>query len=100
MDEERNSVLIAGEEIFRCKMLRVNYTIYDVRWDSNTIKPDTYLDVMVKSLETGLGMQPYWYVHVIGIFHVVMSSSHPGVKRRSQEWMDFLWMRWFSIEPD
>ncbi len=73
---------------------------YDVRQDSDTIKLDTYPDVMVKSLETGLGMQPYWYVHMIGIFHAVVSSSHPGVKRRSQEWMDFLWMRWFSIEPD
>jgi hypothetical protein len=98
-DEERNSVLIAGEEIFHCKTLQVNYMTYDVRWDSDTIKPDTYPDVMVKSPETGPGSQPYWYACMIGIFHAVMSSSHPGVKRRSREWMEFLWVRWFGVEP-
>jgi hypothetical protein len=99
MNEERNSILIAGKEIFHCKMLQVNYMTYDVRQDSDTIKPDTYLDVMVKSPETGLGSQPYWYARVIGIFHAVVSSSHPGVKRRSREWMEFLWVQWFGIEP-
>jgi hypothetical protein len=58
-DAERNTVLIAGEEIFCCKTLRVNYTTYDVRRDSNTIKPITYPDVMVKSPEKGLHAQPW-----------------------------------------
>ena len=58
-DEERNTVLIAGDAIFRCKTLRINYTTYDVRWDSDTVKPDTYPDVMVKSPETGPQAQPY-----------------------------------------
>ena len=52
-DAERNTVLIAGEEIFRCKTLQVNYTTYDVRRDSDTIKPITYPDVMVMSPEKG-----------------------------------------------
>ncbi len=58
-DKERNTVLIASEEIFHCKMLQINYTTYDVRWDSDTIKPDTYPDVMVKSPETGPEAQRY-----------------------------------------
>jgi len=83
-DKERNTVLIAGNAIFHCKTLRINYTTYDVRWDSNTIKPDTYPDVMVKSPKTRPQAQPYWYAHVIGIFHAFVSSSHPGVKRELQ----------------
>jgi len=35
---------------------------------------------MVKSLETGPGVQPYWYAHMIGIFHAYISSTHPGVE--------------------
>src|SRR5216683_2040291 len=99
MDEERNTVIIAGEEIFHCKTLRINYTTYNVRWDSDTIKPNTYPDVMVKSPETGLHAQPYWYARVIGIFHAVVSSSHPGVKTKSHGQMEFLWVRWFRVEP-
>ncbi len=98
-DEERNTVIIAGEEIFHCKTLRINYTTYNVRWDSDTIKPNTYPDVMVKSPETGLHAQPYWYMHVIGIFHAVVLSSHPGVKTKSCSRMEFLWVRWFGVEP-
>jgi hypothetical protein len=98
-DAERNTVLIAGEEIFRCKTLRVNYTTYDVRRDSDTIKPITYPDVMVKSPEKGLHAQPYWYARVIGIFHALVSSSHPGVKSKSRVRMEFLWVRWFGVEP-
>ncbi len=72
---------------------------YDVRQDSDTIKLNTYPDVMVKSPETGPHAQPYWYVRVIGIFHTVMSSSHPGVKKKSRGHMEFLWVRWFGVEP-
>jgi hypothetical protein len=44
-------------------------------------------------------MQPYWYAHVIGIFHALMSSSHPGVKNKSQSRMEILWVHWFGVEP-
>ena len=98
MDAERNTVLIVGEEIFRCKTLRVNYTTYDVRCDSDTIKPITYLDVMVMSLEKGPQVQPYWYAYVISIFHALVLLSHPDVKNKSCVRMEFLWVRWFGVE--
>ncbi len=70
-----------------------------MRQDSDTIKPTTYPDIMVKSLETGPNAQPFWYVCVIGIFHTLISSSHPGVKSKSHGQMEILWVRWFSVEP-
>jgi hypothetical protein len=73
--------------------------MYDVRHDSNTIKPIIYLDVMVKFLEKGPHVQPYWYAHVIRIFHALVSSSHPGVKSKSHVCMEFLWVHWFGVEP-
>ena len=74
-DEERNSVRIAGERIYRCKTLRINYTTYDVRRDANTINPTTHPDIMVKSPETGSDAQPFWYARVIGIFHALGDSK-------------------------
>ena len=98
-DEERNSVRIAGERIYRCKTLRINYTTYDVRRDANTINPTTHPDIMVKSPETGSDAQPFWYARVIGIFHGLVSSSHMGVEEKSLRRMDFLWVRWLGVEP-
>ena len=80
-------------------MLRINYTTYDVRRDGDVINPRTYPDIMVKSPETGPQAQPYWYARVIGIFHALVSSSHPEVQERSLRPMDFFWVRWFGMEP-
>lgn len=39
---------------------------------------------------------PYWYAQILGVFHAVVSH------RRSTEpqCMDFLWVRWFGIDPN
>jgi hypothetical protein len=100
-DEERNTVRIAGERIYHCKTVKINYTTYDIRRDGDTINPRTYPDIMVTSPETGPNAQPYWYARVIGIFHAMVSSTHPEleVTARSRHQMDFLWVRWFGMEP-
>lgn len=56
---------------------------------------------MVKSPESGKDApsQPFWYARVIGIFHALVSSSHPGVLEKSLHRMNFLWVRWFGDEP-
>ena len=54
---------------------------------------------MVKLPETGPQAQAYWYARVIGIFHVMVSSLHPEAPGRSLRHMDFLWVRWFGMEP-
>jgi hypothetical protein len=94
-------VRIAGETMYQCKTLRINYTTYDVRRDGDTINPRTYPDIMVQSPETGPKAEVYWYARVIGIFHAFVSSSHPEVQveKQSLHRMDFLWVRWFGMEP-
>ncbi len=94
-----NTIRITGERLYRCKTMRINYTTYDVRREGDVINPKTYPDVVVKSPETGPQAQPYWYARVIGIFHGLVSSSHPEVKDRLPHHMDFLWVRWFGVEP-
>ena len=100
-DEEQNMVRIAGERIYRCKTVKINYTTYDIRRDGDTINTRTYPDVMVTSPERGPNAQPYWYARVIGIFHATVSSTHPELETtaRSQHQMDFLWVLWFGMEP-
>jgi hypothetical protein len=92
-------VRIAGEHIYRCSTLRINYTTYDVIRDTDTIKPGSYPDIMVKSPETGPNAQPFWYAHVICVFHALVSSLHPSVREKLLRRMDFLWVRWLGFEP-
>jgi hypothetical protein len=78
--------------------MRINYTTYDVRRDADTINPTSYPDIMVNP---GCDTQPFWYARVIGVFHALVSSSHAGVQEdlKPLHRMDFLWVRWFGVEP-
>ena len=97
--DKRNTICIAGECLYRCRTMHVNYTTYDIRREEDVINPKTYPNIMVKSSETGPQAQPYWYAHVIGIFHGLVSSLHPEVREQSLHHMDFLWVCWFGMEP-
>ncbi|KAF8189081.1 hypothetical protein K438DRAFT_2144948, partial [Mycena galopus ATCC 62051] len=99
-EENRATVRIVGQHIYSAKLLRINYTTYDMRCDQDTINPRTHADVMVVSPETGANAHPFWYAHVLGIFHTEV--LHTGEKSRynSSQRMEFLWVRWFGMEPN
>ena len=44
---ERNALAIINGHIYRYKVLRVNYTTYDLRWARESLNPRTHSDVMV-----------------------------------------------------
>ena len=68
-DEERDQVLISEDKIFVHKVLQVNYMTYDLRHEQDSITT-RHPDVIVLSQETDEARHPYWYAHVIRIFHV------------------------------
>jgi hypothetical protein len=55
---------------------------------------------MVLSSETGVNAHPYWYARVLGVFHAQVLHMGPSAKNHSIQHMEFLWVRWFGIEPD
>lgn len=75
--------------------MTINYTTYDVRRSQETLKPHQS-SVMVHSAEDEPGSHPFWYAHVLGVFHAEVwdgaSSARPCR-------MEFLWVRWFGMEP-
>jgi hypothetical protein len=52
---------------------------------------------MVISQEAKDGL--YWYARVLGIFHTDVLHVDPLARNRSVQHMEFLWVRWFGIEP-
>src|SRR4051794_2377362 len=70
---ELASVDIVHHRIYRHKVLRVNYTTYDMRRAQDSINPRTHPDILLLSHDD-LDQEeeerhPYWYARVIGIFH-------------------------------
>lgn len=98
-DEERNSIRIIGDRIYSSKVLRVNYTTYDMRRDQDSMNPRTHCDVMVLSPETGPKRHPFWYARVLGVFHAKVLHTGPRSRNRSIQHLEFLWVRWFGLEP-
>jgi len=77
-------------------VLRVTYTMYDMRRDQDSLNPRTHANIMVLSPETDPSAHPYWYAHKVGIFHtLVCHESSPGPIR-----LDLLWVRWYGLDPD
>ncbi|KAF9470026.1 hypothetical protein BDN70DRAFT_765144, partial [Pholiota conissans] len=97
--EDRQTVRIRNETIFRVCTARINYTTYDLRRDYDTINPNTHPFLMVASPETDPDAHPFWYAAVIGVFHA--NVQHIGNASRDYRFqhMEFLWVRWLGVEP-
>ena len=64
------------------------------------MNPRTHADVMVLSPETGPRAHPYWYALVLGVFHARVLHTGPLATNRSVQHIEFLWVRWFGIDPE
>ncbi|KAF7793821.1 hypothetical protein EIP86_004942 [Pleurotus ostreatoroseus] len=99
---DRKQVRFLNNRIYRHQTMRVNYTTYDIRRDQDTINPRTRADVMVLNPgdeESENEQHPYWYARVCGIFHANVSYTGPGSTGREPQRIEFLWVRWFGLEP-
>ncbi|KAF9466647.1 hypothetical protein BDZ94DRAFT_1157658, partial [Collybia nuda] len=77
----------------------INYTTYDIRRDQDSMNPRTHCDVMLYSPETDPTSHPFWYARVLGVFHANILHTGPNAYNRSVQHMEFLWVRWFGVEP-
>jgi hypothetical protein len=98
---DRRNILITNNTIYRHKVLRINYTTYDLRRAQDSLNPRIlgHGDVMVLSSENE-DPHPYWYARILGIYHanVRYIGSNHTVSREPQR-MEFLFVRWFGRDP-
>lgn len=100
-DDQLDHVEIVNDRMYRHKVLRVNYTTYDIRRDQDVIKPGGHCNIMLlagDSDDEGDPLHPYWYAQVLDIFHVVVRYDGPGSTRLTRKGvrMDLLWVRWYT----
>jgi hypothetical protein len=94
-----NSVVINNGRIYQHKIMRLNYTTYDVRRDEDIIHlGNSRCDVMVLNSETATGAHPFCYARILGIFHANIVYIGEGIRDFCPRRLDFLWVRWYTIE--
>lgn len=99
--EQRKRLIIVNDRIYRHKVLRVNYTTYDIRRDQDSINPRTRSDVIVLANdEDKEHVHPYWYARIIGIFHADVRYNDPSGNTDLMKpfRVDFLWVRWYGLD--
>ncbi|KAH9937829.1 uncharacterized protein BXZ73DRAFT_89249 [Epithele typhae] len=97
---------IHDTRIYRHKVIRFNYSTYDMRRDQDSVNPRTHSDVMVWAPDTDAIVADtphlqYSYARVIDIFHVYVSYVGPGSTAYTQRShrLDVLRVRWFEHDP-
>ncbi|KJA13356.1 hypothetical protein HYPSUDRAFT_115550, partial [Hypholoma sublateritium FD-334 SS-4] len=103
----QNMVLIKDNRVYSHKLARFYHTTYDVRRSEDVINPRTsHCNVMLlcklatsegNSLDTSV-THPFLYARVIGIYHVNVVYTGPGMKGYESMHFDFLHIRWFQLE--
>jgi hypothetical protein len=90
------SVIFKHDHMYKHKVMHVNYTSYDVRRGVDLISTGTAggcNDVMVLAPETiQLYGHPFWYAHVLGIYHVNVVYTGEGNTDFLPRQLEFLWV--------
>lgn len=95
--EQRNNIHLTHlHSVIDCKLLRVNYTTYDIRRDYDTIRASRGDVVMTLSRDAE---HPFWYARVMRAFQIRVYFCLDGVSC-SMQTMEVLWVRWLGIDQD
>ncbi|TEB32984.1 hypothetical protein FA13DRAFT_1627246 [Coprinellus micaceus] len=111
-DHDLSSIYFHSDTIYRHNVLKVPYTTYDCRQDSDTLNPrTTRRDFMCLAAHGGHDdpgtANPgssgptqedlnYVYGRILGIFHANVIYGGGGALDFRRRRFDFLWVRWFT----
>jgi hypothetical protein len=98
-ENEYDALTFESHRIYRHKIVRINYTTYDLRTGQDSINPRTHPDIAVLAIPGS--PHPFTYGRVVGIFHANIRFTSPhnsSFKSIPMRRVDFLWVRWFEYD--
>ena len=100
-DDECNDLRIIGglNWVIESTILRVNYTMYDIRHKQDVMQPGPACFTITLSRENSPNAHPFWYCQVIRAFHISVLHVGPNARSRSPQIMELLWVHWLGVEP-
>lgn len=101
------NVAFAEDRIYAHRLLRINYTTYDVRRNEDVIHIDTpQSSVMLLNSDytraTWHSVHPYLYGKCLGVYHanVYFVGCLPDGKHcYTRHRLDFVWVHWYDFVP-
>ena len=95
-----NHVLFKENKIYHHRLLRINYTTYNLQHGFDSINPHTDHQAIMLLSNLDNDSHPFSYAWVLEIFHTNIIHSGPGLKDFQLCWMEFLWVQWFEVLQD
>lgn len=94
--EKLRAFHIMQHRMYLHKVMHVNYTLYDMRREQDSINPRSHADIMM--LAPHRSSHQYLYARVIAIFHVNASLLNPQDDVEPEpELIHILWVQWFEL---
>ena len=93
--EEHGKICIVNDCLYCHKVMRINYTTYDVCLGQDVINPSNHADIMTLSQHDD--DHPFEYCRVIGIFHVDVIHNVEGAAQHPVS-KEVLWVCRFRCD--
>ncbi|KAG2037989.1 hypothetical protein BDR03DRAFT_862933, partial [Suillus americanus] len=93
-DSERNELHFLDNlsQVQQPHCFQVNYTMYDVQRDQDSMRPGSNCTVMTLSREEGENTHPFWYALVLCAFRIRVLHTGPQALNRSSQSVEVLWV--------
>jgi hypothetical protein len=100
-------VFLKNDRIYHHKICHFHFTTYDVRRGVDIINPGTsrcnvmfIADNSDSSAQGSPTEHHFLYARVLGVYHVNVVYTGPGMRDYEARRLDFLWVRWYEVvEP-
>lgn len=100
------TIFFHGDRMYSHKIIRLNYTTYDVRRAQDVVNPGTPNCNIMLLASSGANQcasqgptttgHRFLYARVLGIYHTNIIYTGPGMRGYTPKRMDFLWVRWYD----
>ncbi|TFK94497.1 hypothetical protein K466DRAFT_476226 [Polyporus arcularius HHB13444] len=95
--EERRSIRVEKDLMWLHKVMRVNWTSYDMRRDQSSVNPRTHPDIMM--LAPPDSSHPYLYARIVTVFHVnAFRIEAADTEQLDTQLLQVLWIRWLDLD--
>lgn len=97
-DTPRDYVFFKRDCIYHHKVLRFNFTTYDVRRGTDIVNPGTSRrNIMLLADHADGCSHRFLYARVLGAYHANVIYTGPGMRDYEARHFDFLWVRWYKV---
>jgi hypothetical protein len=97
-----NGIHFKAGHMYQYNVMRINYTTYNVQRAQDTINPktDQHNIMLLSGQNTESSRHQYDYACVLGIYHVNVIYTGPGMLDYRARQMEFLWVRRYENQDD